>query len=243
MSIVESTHCASELTDYSYDNDRNFKVIVRKGSDSETFSLPEALLLRASETIAHHIHTDIHNSKVILLLNTSHLAFGKLLQFIYYGKALHEEFGRDYVDIDPIKPAIYVCSLASKWDMAKLHNQSIRYMAGLMERGYDEGESASIRGREIYEATSKSHPPRRYISMWIALNHVEAQAGCRNVMFQDELDDYLAPTDHDASDKRYDYFEQLVKLIQFNSNAVKTSDYKPILIGEYLMEEDDSDEK
>lgn len=112
-----------------------------------------------------------------------------------------------------------------------------------MERGYDEGESASIRGREIYEATSKSHPPRRYISMWIALNHVEAQAGCRNVMFQDELDDYLAPTDHDASDKRYDYFEQLVKLIQYNSNAVKTSDYKPILIGEYLMEEDDSDEK
>lgn len=55
-----------------------------------------------------------------MLSKTSSLAFGELLQFIYHGKILNDEFGREYSDVDKVTLAIEVCSLASKYDMANL---------------------------------------------------------------------------------------------------------------------------
>jgi len=88
---------------------------VSKDKNTKKLSVPEPFLRRISETVTASVDMQqAANRKSIFLLDTSPMAFGELLQFMYHGKTLDDKFGREYLDIDKLNLAIEVCGLADK---------------------------------------------------------------------------------------------------------------------------------
>lgn len=159
------------------------------------------------------------------------MAFGELLQFMYYGKIFDKTFDRNYAGIDEIEVAIDVCRLADMWNVPELFNHSIQHIASTLNDNLD---NLLRIAEHIYDVTSKGSPLRNYVSMRVALFLYGIQTPGDGSFFR-IFRHYLGHADNFEADRYFDYHLQQVKVIE---RAVNTGNVGPLPVAAYFMEVD-----
>jgi hypothetical protein len=201
--------------------------------------VPETLLREASEVLNAELDGQAACERSIKLVDISPPAFAEFLEFLYH---LEKIDILDHADI-----IIEVCAIADRWQIRRLHNQSLDAFEGICDWLDEEDLRASA--NKVYKSVSKHSPQRKYVAMRLAFATLQAQDDLED-NFSWDIEDFLGKQEDENVDeedenkaKCRDYYEQLVRLVLHNAGKGKgvkelsdLESLEPIPLKEYLLE-------
>ncbi|QDS69060.1 hypothetical protein FKW77_009882 [Venturia effusa] len=199
---------------------QNVKVVAKKDGLERSFIVPEALLRRPSEVLAGILNKLPRTGKIATLdIETTPLAFGELLMFLYHGEVIARQHAY-YGEIrDLIILLIEVCALAEKLAMRDLYNHSLGVLHDFYLEFCDDTEFLVDYVHRAYDITPENSTLRKLTMMFLACEGLGAGIKPEDSSFVHDIRELLDDKE-DAEMKGADYFEQLIKLVLQNPGYI-----------------------
>ncbi|KAE9967564.1 hypothetical protein EG328_008095 [Venturia inaequalis] len=219
---------------------QNVTVEVERDQLKRSFIVPEALLRRASKVLAGDLDKISGACKSpsgpSLRIETTPLAFGELLMFLYHGKVIDYCHG-NYDDVDDLpKLLIDVCALAEKLDMPDLYNHALGVLYELYFQIGSYPEDLIELVHRAYAITPNKSTLRKLTMMFLARERLHGGIDAEDSHFVQDIKGLL-DAEANAEAKCAEYIEQLIKVALYNQDIdLLGGPPRALHIQDYLMD-------